>query len=54
MTLILCQANIQQLYKLLERPEPSEIDGLLMPRGEAIAPDFLIDRLNQEPQNSFW
>jgi [ribosomal protein S5]-alanine N-acetyltransferase len=58
MTLILRQANIQQLYKLLERPEHSEIDGLLMPTGEAIVPDFLIefliDRLNQEPQNSFW
>jgi [ribosomal protein S5]-alanine N-acetyltransferase len=58
MTLILHQANIQQLYKLLERPEHSEIDGLLMPTGEAIVPDFLIefliDRLNQEPQNSFW
>jgi RimJ/RimL family protein N-acetyltransferase len=58
MTLILRQANIQQLYKLLERPEHSAIDGLLMPVGEAIVPDFLIefliDRLNQEPENSFW
>jgi [ribosomal protein S5]-alanine N-acetyltransferase len=58
MTLILRQANIHQLYKLLERPEHLEIDGLRMPMGEAIVPDFLIefliDRLNQEPQNSFW
>jgi [ribosomal protein S5]-alanine N-acetyltransferase len=58
MTLILRQANIQQLYKLLERPEHPEIDGLRMPMGEAIVPDFLIefliDRLNQEPENSFW
>jgi [ribosomal protein S5]-alanine N-acetyltransferase len=58
MTLILRQANIQQLYKLLERPEHQEIDGLQMPMGEAIVPDFLIefliDRLNQEPENSFW
>jgi [ribosomal protein S5]-alanine N-acetyltransferase len=58
MTLMLRQANIHQLYKLLERPEHSEIDGLWMPMGEAIVPDFLIefliDRLNQEPENSFW
>jgi [ribosomal protein S5]-alanine N-acetyltransferase len=58
MTLILRQANIHQLYKLLERPEHSEIDGLRMPIGEAIVPDFLIefliDRLNKEPENSFW
>jgi [ribosomal protein S5]-alanine N-acetyltransferase len=58
MTLILRQANIHQLYKLLERPEHSEIDGLRIPIGEAIVPDFLIkfliDRLNQEPENSFW
>jgi [ribosomal protein S5]-alanine N-acetyltransferase len=58
MTLILRQANIQRLYKLLERPAPSEIDGLRMPMGEDIVPDFLIefliDRLNQEPENSFW
>jgi [ribosomal protein S5]-alanine N-acetyltransferase len=58
MTLILRQANIQQLYKLLERPEQLEVDGFRLPMGEAIAPDFLIefliDRLNQEPENSFW
>jgi RimJ/RimL family protein N-acetyltransferase len=58
MTLTIRQATIHHLYKLLEQPKCSSIDGFLLPSGEDVAPDFLmeflIDRLNQEPENSFW
>jgi RimJ/RimL family protein N-acetyltransferase len=56
--LTLHQATSHQLSALLDRPECSEIDGLLLPKSEEIAPRFWIefvnDRLNQDPTNSFW
>lgn len=56
--LILHQATRHQLSALLEQPERSEIDELLLPESEEIAPRFLLefvsDRLNQDPENNFW
>jgi len=56
--LILHQATSSQLSALIEQPERSDIDGLLLPKSEEVAPRFWIefvnDQLNQDPQNSFW
>jgi RimJ/RimL family protein N-acetyltransferase len=56
--LILHQATSRQLSALLDRPERSEIDGLLLPKSEEIAPrfwvEFVNDQLSQDPRNSFW
>ena len=56
--LILRQATGHQLSVLLEQPEHSQIDGLLLPESEEVAPRFLLefvnDQLNQDPGNSFW
>jgi RimJ/RimL family protein N-acetyltransferase len=56
--LTLHQATSSQLSVLLEQPEHSDIDGLLLPKSEEIAPRFWIkfvnDQLNQDPKNSFW
>jgi RimJ/RimL family protein N-acetyltransferase len=56
--LILHQATRHQLFALLEQPERSEIDELLLPVSEEVAPRFLLefvsDRLNQDPENNFW
>jgi RimJ/RimL family protein N-acetyltransferase len=52
------QATNHQLSALLEQPERSELDELLLPEREEIAPRFLIeflsDRLSQDPRNLFW
>ncbi len=54
---ILQKVRAEQLSKLLDY-ENLEVDGLLNPDQEEIAPDFLlnfaIERLSQDPQNSFW
>ena len=56
--LILRQATENDLTALLAQPEPSEIEGLLLPNNEEVAPRFLLefvnDRLNKDPRNSFW
>ncbi|MEN9518544.1 MAG: hypothetical protein RLZZ381_1132 [Cyanobacteriota bacterium] len=56
--LILHQATSQQLFALLEQPKYSEIDGLMIPESEEVAPRFLLefvsDRLRQDPGNKFW
>ncbi|MGL5081457.1 MAG: GNAT family N-acetyltransferase [Microcoleaceae cyanobacterium] len=56
--LTLHQATSSQLSALLEQPEHSDIDGLLLPKSEEVAPRFWIefvnDQLNQDPKNSFW
>jgi RimJ/RimL family protein N-acetyltransferase len=56
--LTLHQATSSQLSTLLEQPECSDIDGLLLPKNEEISPRFWIefvnDQLNQDPKNSFW
>jgi RimJ/RimL family protein N-acetyltransferase len=56
--LILHRATSHQLSALLEQPERCEIDELLLPRSEEIAPCFLLefvrDQLNQDPENNFW
>jgi RimJ/RimL family protein N-acetyltransferase len=56
--LILRQAQIHQLSALLEQPRRSEIDELLLPENEEVAPRFLLefvsDRLNLDPKNIFW
>ncbi len=56
--LILHQATNHQLSILLEQHQHSEIDGLLLPKSEQIAPRFLIEfvlaRLSQDTENSFW
>jgi RimJ/RimL family protein N-acetyltransferase len=56
--LTLHQATSSQLSALLEQPERSDIDGLLLPKSEEIAPSFWIefvnDQLNQDPKNCFW
>ncbi len=56
--LILRQATENDLTALLAQPEPSEIEGLLLPNNEEVAPRFLLEfvnyRLNKDPRNSFW
>jgi hypothetical protein len=56
--MILYQATSSQLSALLEPSKYSEIDGLLLPIDEEIAPRFLlelaINQLNQDPENFFW
>jgi RimJ/RimL family protein N-acetyltransferase len=56
--LILHQATSHQLSALLDRPERSDIDGLLLPQSEEICPrfwlEFVNDRLSQDPKNCFW
>jgi RimJ/RimL family protein N-acetyltransferase len=56
--LILHTATSQQLSALLEQPECYEIDGLLIPENEEVTPrfllEFVIERLNQDPENIFW
>jgi [ribosomal protein S5]-alanine N-acetyltransferase len=56
--LTLHQATSSQLSTLLEKPECSDIDGLLLPKNEEISPRFWIEfvneQLNQDPKNSFW
>ncbi len=56
--LTLHQATSSQLSALLEQPERSDIDGLLLPKSEEVAPRFWIEfvnnQLNQDPKNSFW
>jgi RimJ/RimL family protein N-acetyltransferase len=56
--LIIYQINSHQLTTLLEQSQCSEIDGLVLPENEEIAPRFvlerMIDQLNQDPNNSFW
>jgi RimJ/RimL family protein N-acetyltransferase len=55
---ILYQATSSLLSALLEPSKYSEIDGLLLPINEEIAPRFLlelaINQLNQDPENFFW
>ena len=52
------QASSHQLQALLEQPEQSAMDGLRLPRGEAIAPRFLLEstlaQLSQDAANEFW
>jgi RimJ/RimL family protein N-acetyltransferase len=56
--LTLHQTTSNQLSALLDRPERSDIDGLLLPKNEEICPRFWIefvnDQLNQDPKNGFW
>jgi RimJ/RimL family protein N-acetyltransferase len=56
--LILHQATSRQISAILEQPKCSEIDGLLLPEREEVAPRFLLelvgDRLNRDPENTFW
>jgi RimJ/RimL family protein N-acetyltransferase len=56
--LILRQATSHQLSTLLEQPKCSEIDGLMLPESEEVAPRFWIEfvnnQLSQDPRNSFW
>ena len=56
--LTLHQATSSQLSTLIEQPERSDIDGLILPKSEEIAPmfwiEFVNDQLNQDPKNSFW
>jgi RimJ/RimL family protein N-acetyltransferase len=56
--LTLHQATIGHLSALLELPKRSDINGLLLLTGEEIAPrfwiEFINDRLNLDPENSFW
>jgi RimJ/RimL family protein N-acetyltransferase len=56
--LTLHQATSNYLSALLDRPERSEIEGLLLPMGEDVVPRFwielVIDRLDRDPENSFW
>ena len=55
---ILYRATNFLLSKLIQKREYLEIDGLVLPIGEEIAPRFLLelvsDRLNQDSENSFW
>lgn len=55
---ILYQATSSQLSALLEPSKYLEIDGLLLPIDEEIAPRFLLElaiaKLNQDPKNYFW
>jgi RimJ/RimL family protein N-acetyltransferase len=52
------QATYHQLSALLEQPECSQLDELLLPEREEIAPRFLIEflhnQLSQDPRNLFW
>ncbi|MEL6383188.1 MAG: GNAT family N-acetyltransferase, partial [Cyanobacteria bacterium J06626_18] len=54
---MLQKAGAEHLSRLLHR-EVLEVDGFLRPDREKVAPDFLlsfaIERLSQDPQNSFW
>lgn len=56
--LVLHQTINHQLSKILDQPELTKIDGLRLPKNEEIAPrfwlEFLHDKLNREPENSFW
>jgi hypothetical protein len=56
--LILQQATSHQLSALLEQPERSDLDGLLLPKSEEVAPrfwlEFVNEQLSQDPRNSFW
>ncbi len=56
--LILHRATSLQLSTLLKQPKCCEIDGLILPEGEEIAPKFLLEfvvvRLSQDPKNFFW
>jgi RimJ/RimL family protein N-acetyltransferase len=56
--LILQQATSHQLSALLEQPERSDLDGLLLPKSEEVAPMFWLkfvnEQLSQDPRNSFW
>jgi RimJ/RimL family protein N-acetyltransferase len=56
--LTLHQATSDRLSALLDQPERPDIDGLLLPKNEEICPRFWIefvnDRLNRDPKNSFW
>jgi RimJ/RimL family protein N-acetyltransferase len=56
--LTLHQATSNQLSALLEQPELSDLDGLMLPNGEEVAPRFWIefvnDQLNRDPDNIFW
>ncbi|MGF1589523.1 MAG: GNAT family N-acetyltransferase [Pleurocapsa sp.] len=55
---ILYRATNSQLSSLLESSKYLEIDGLLLPVGEEIAPRFLLEleiaELNQDFKNCFW
>lgn len=55
---ILYRATNSLLSKLIQKSQYSEIDGLVLPVGEEIAPRFLLklvsDRSKQDPKNSFW
>ena len=55
---ILYRATNFLLSKLIQERKYSEIEGLVLPVDEEIAPRFLLelasDRLNQDPENSFW
>ena len=55
---ILYRATNSLLCKLIQEREYSEIDGLVLPIDEEIAPRFLLelvsDRLERDPENSFW
>ncbi len=56
--LTLHQATSNQLSALLEQPERPDLDGLMLPKGEEVAPRFWIefvnDQLNRDPDNIFW
>lgn len=55
--LILYRATDSILSELMQESKCTEIDGLLLPVGQEIAPHFLLelasDRLQQDPKNSF-
>ena len=55
---ILYRATNSLLSKLIQKSEYSEIDELVLPINEEIAPRFLLelanDRLKEDPENSFW
>jgi RimJ/RimL family protein N-acetyltransferase len=55
---ILHQATSSLLSAFLEQSECSKLDEFLLPEHEEIAPKFLLEfvneRLNQDPKNSFW
>lgn len=56
--LLLRQTTNHHLFALLEQSRSLELDGLLLPESEEIAPRFLLEfvnkQLSQDPRNSFW
>lgn len=58
MMVILYRTTNSLLSKLIQKYKYSQIDGLVLPVGEEIAPRFLLelvsDRLKEDPENSFW